>query len=311
MTELRELTQGRVGFAVGTGRCGTHFMAKIAALEPRVAASHERGALNETFHRYCQWYRLPVDHEGFLQQKEREIRSDLMNHDYSFESSSYLAFSLIQLYQRFGARFILLVRSPARVVASYCAKGFYKDPYVRRDSNLALGFQDTPEFHHFLTRIAPYGTDFAEWNEMTQVGKLAWLWNNLNSEVLEQFKQIPSAHWQVQRLEDMNYGRYHELSSFLGYSSAISTKHYDQITSRRPGARVSSYRSHQDWSEKEIEEFERETAPMADYFCYPYRVNELPSPTHDRNRPKKIRALVFNRARKSVRNTLTSIVERI
>lgn len=77
--------RGKVGFVIGTGRCGTVFYAKLGEMEPHVAASHERFPLNETFHRYCKWYELPVDSEGFLQAKEREIREDLAHKSFSRE----------------------------------------------------------------------------------------------------------------------------------------------------------------------------------------------------------------------------------
>ena len=61
---------GRVGFCVGTGRCGTTFLAQVAGREPDVAASHERLRLGATFHMFCQWHALPIDHEGFLRDRE-------------------------------------------------------------------------------------------------------------------------------------------------------------------------------------------------------------------------------------------------
>ena len=67
----------RVGFTIGTGRCGTLFLYHVMEKEPDVASSHERNPENEAFQRYCQWHRLPVDTEGFLATKEREIRADL------------------------------------------------------------------------------------------------------------------------------------------------------------------------------------------------------------------------------------------
>ncbi len=44
MTE--PLFPDQVGFAIGTGRNGTHFLVKILGQEPGVAASHERNRLN-------------------------------------------------------------------------------------------------------------------------------------------------------------------------------------------------------------------------------------------------------------------------
>lgn len=110
---------GRVTFAEGTGRCGTYFLQQVMEREVRVAASHERGVLNQAFRRYCQWYRLLVDPEGFLNKKEREIREDLAENSFSFEASSYLSLSIQELCGRLGAKFILLIRRPDRVVNSY------------------------------------------------------------------------------------------------------------------------------------------------------------------------------------------------
>ena len=89
--------RGRVGFAVGTGRCGTKFMAQVVGMESRVASSHERNVLNESFHRYCKWYGLPVDHEGFLRAKESEIKEDLQKNIFSFEASAQLSSSIHEL----------------------------------------------------------------------------------------------------------------------------------------------------------------------------------------------------------------------
>ena len=118
-------TNSKINFAIGTGRCGTKFLYKVLDLEPNVASVHERNPLNETFHRYCKWYDIPVDHEGFLHTKEQEIQADLDQFDCSFEASAHLSLSVEELYQRFNAKFILLVRSPHEVVNSYLRKGWY------------------------------------------------------------------------------------------------------------------------------------------------------------------------------------------
>src|SRR5215207_274586 len=112
----------RVGFCVGTGRCGTTFLAEVAGREPEVAASHERERLGATFHMFCKWHGIPIDSEGFLRAKEEEIRGDLASRRFSFEYSALLSHSLEELYDRFRARFLLLVRSPAETVASFAVR---------------------------------------------------------------------------------------------------------------------------------------------------------------------------------------------
>jgi hypothetical protein len=271
---MNDCLTSQVGFALGTGRCGTKFLAKVVDLEPQVAACHERNPLNETFHRYCKWYGLPVDHEGFLQTKADEITADLTYNQFSFESSAFLALSIQELYERFDARFILLVRSPEKVVNSYLQKGWYEKPIVRADPNLPPSYQESRLFHHFLGRIIPSGDAFLAWNQLSRVGKLAWYWNTLNTRVLEQFQQIPTTHWRVVRLEDMSYAKYDELAQFLGFKSAVTPAAYATLTQKRPNA-FSNVPQVTDWSKLEQQEFEAEVVTMADYFGYSYRVTQL------------------------------------
>lgn len=265
---------GRVAFAIGTGRCGTKFLAKVVEREPAVASVHERSPLIQTFHRYCKWYGLPVDDEGFLQATESSIRYDLRNHHFSFESSAYLSLSIAELYQRFGAKFVLLVRSPERVVNSYLHKGWWDAPVVRKDADAALGYQDTEHFHHFLGRIVPNGEEFSRWQAMTRVGKLAWYWQTLNSLVLEQFRELPESHFRVIRLEDLDFHTYHNLAEFLGFKTNLAASTFTDICRSRPNAK-SGKPSVDDWTDEEINDYEAQVAPLAQRFQYEFRVTEL------------------------------------
>ncbi|NER39632.1 MAG: hypothetical protein F6J93_37805 [Oscillatoria sp. SIO1A7] len=269
---------GRIAFAVGTGRCGTQFLQRVLATEPGVAACHERNRINETFHRYCQWYRLPVDKEGFLQEKEKEIRQDLVENNFSFESSSYLSLSIPELYDRFGAKFVMLVRRPDRVVNSLWVKGWYREPYIQADPEKALGYQPQPMDHHFFSRIAPMGAIFEPWNKMSRIGKIAWFWNAINLAIAEQFAKIPETHWRIVKLEDLSYNTYLELTEFMGFESAVPEERYREIASGRPNALPKRY-AITDWSDAEISEFEAQVQPGAEHFGYEYRVSNLPLPS--------------------------------
>jgi hypothetical protein len=97
----------------------------------------------------------------------------LSKFQFSFETSAYLSLSLLDLYERFGAKFIVLIRHPAQVVNSFWAKGWYTEPYVQADAHQALGYQSQLKDHHFFARIAPRGAEFTHWNQMTRMGKLA------------------------------------------------------------------------------------------------------------------------------------------
>ena len=265
---------GRVGFAVGTGRCGTKFLSKVAEREPAVAAVHERNPLLETFHRYCKWYKLPVDDAGFLHTMEHSIREDLRQHRFSLESSAYVSLSIVELYRKFDARFVLLIRSPDRVVNSYLHKGWWDQPVIRHDVACALGYQDTPMFHHFLGRIVPNGDQFEPWQAMSRVGKLGWYWKTLNQAVLDQFRELPSDHYRVVKLEDLNYLKYEELFNFLGIETELDRETFEEIATARPNARSGLPTVH-DWSGQEATEFEQQVGDLSVEMSYVYHVDKL------------------------------------
>jgi hypothetical protein len=265
---------GRVAFAVGTGRCGTHFLYRVFTAEPSVASSHERGRFNEAFHRYCRWYDLPVDEEGFFVLKAAEIKADLrQKKSLSFEASAYLSLSIQPLFERFGARFVLMVRRPDEVVNSYWSKGWYAQPYVQSDPSLALGFQPLRP-HNYFSRIAPKDGDFRTWNALTRVGKIAWFWNVLNSAVLDQFATLLPAQTKVVRLEDLTYQVYGEIAAFFGITTTLGGSGYAAIERARPGTRGRT-RILAEWSAEEIDQFETHVRPTAERLGYEYRVAEL------------------------------------
>ena len=266
----------RVGFAIGTGRCGTVFLHEALAKEPGVASAHERNPENEAFQRYCKWHQLAVDDEGFLATKEREIRADLERFSYSFEASPYLALSARELHERFGARFVLLIRRPDRVVSSFVHKGFYSRPYAVGNLDLATGYQDqAPErFFTFFARISPRGKFFHTWNAMTPVGKVAWFWRAYNERTLELIDAMPAGSCRTVRIEDVDFPKYRELCAFLGVDSKMAQSEFEALSASRPHA-FWRKRSIDEWSQREIGEFEGQVGELAGRFGYPYRVAEL------------------------------------
>lgn len=268
--------RGKVGFVIGTGRCGTLFYTKLGEMEPHVAASHERFPLNETFHRYCKWYELPVDTEGFLQAKEREIQEDLAHKAFSLEASPHLSLSVVELYERFRARFILLVRTPHEVVSSFLKKGFYRQPYALKDPHLAPSYQQMPQdtFQMFLARIAPKGPDFSTWNTMTPIGKIAWFYRAYTEKTLEKLNALPTGTYRLVRIEDFDYKAYVEASRFLGYEPRVTKEQFDALAASRPHSFAKKKEIFQ-WTEREMHEFEEQVASIAEKLDYPYRVKDI------------------------------------
>jgi hypothetical protein len=270
---------GRVGFCVGTGRCGTTFLAHLAGREPEVAASHERLRLGATFHMFCKWHRIAVDPEGFLLDREEAVRQDLAGRPFSFECSALLSHSLEELFGRLRARFLLLVRSPAETVASFAVRGWFLKPAARKDPNLPPSYREGEEPRHFLGRNIPHGAEFERWTRLTQIGRLSWFWQARNRAILEQFRRLPATHCRVERLEDLDWQRYREVAEFLGWRSQIDAGTFAELARARPNAGPNPPRRFTDWSPVEAAEFEAEVAPVAEALGYAYRVKDLGEPS--------------------------------
>jgi hypothetical protein len=255
--------EGRVGFAVGTGRCGTLFVAQVLEHEPEVAAVHERDPLLETFHRYCKWHGLPVDDEGYLHAMETSIRRDLAKRKFSVESSCHLSLSIPELEQRFHPKFALIVRHPRKVVRSHIGKGWYDQPIVQRRPDLALGYQTGKHFHHFLGRITPKGDELVAWNELTRVGKLAWFWATLNQAVLDHMASIPDDRTRTYRIEDFDHATYLEFARFVGFTANVTDKEFAKVRG------INARKIDDDrWTDTEWKEFESFVTPLAKQLGY-------------------------------------------
>jgi len=268
-------TQKTTCFAIGTGRCGTQFLYKLLSKEPSIASHHERHPLSDTFERYCRWNHLAVDQGGFLATKRAGIEKDLEDKQVSFEASAYLSLSLEALYENFDARFIFLVRSPHKVVNSYLQKDWYADRVHRINPEKASGFQPgMAEAHHSFSRIVPRGTEAQAWHQMSRVGKLAWFWQAINHEILQQLKTIPQDQYRIVRIEDLDYSKYLELADFMGYRPQVNREMFTKLTASRPN-RLYPQRQVNDWTKQEKTEFEHQVAALSELWEYPYSTDRI------------------------------------
>ena len=262
---------GRVGFCIGTGRCGTTFLAEVAGREPEVASSHERLRLGATFHMFCKWHGIAVDSEGFLLDREDAIRRDLAQRRFSFECSALLSHSLEDLFERFHARFLLLLRRPEDTVASFAVRGWFLKPCARKTPSLPPSYREGEEPRHFLGRNIPNGAEFERWTQLTQIGKLSWFWQARNRAILEQFSRLPPAYCRVERLEDLDFPRYQEVAEFLGWRSRLDADTFSELARARLNAGPNVPRKLTEWNPDEVAEFEAEVAPLAQALGYEYR----------------------------------------
>lgn len=265
-------------FAVGTGRCGTKFLHVVMDKEPVVASYHERHNLTDAFQRYVKHNNLPVDNSGFIETKRNGLLSDLRNHEFSFEASAYLSLSVSELYEHFKSKFILLVRRPDEVVNSYITKGWYEHELIRQDDYLAPHFQPSLLLpHHSFSRIVPIGEEAERWKEYTRVGKIAWFWTYLNRSAMTQLRLIPEKYYRIVRLEDLNYPRYRQVCSFIGFEPAVFEIQFNEIAQTRPNLKPRK-KNLKEWTEKESIEFETEVKDLAIELGYEWEVNRLAPP---------------------------------
>ncbi len=259
--------EARPVMAVGTGRCGTHFLTALFQQEGDVLALHESDPLNEAFHRYCRWNRLPVDDAGFLDIKSREIEAAQRTGKLFFEASAYLSLSIRLLFDAFAPRFILITRDPVDTVNSLWSKGWYEAPYRKSLSAAAVGYHAIGAPHHFFSRPVPCGSKFDDWQALCRIGKLGWYWSMLNREVLAQFEQLPKDSWTVVSLEQLDHNAYLRLAAFAGIEPKLSAAQFRRIADKRPGA-LPGQRPLWSWSAIELEAFAGQVANVAQRLGY-------------------------------------------
>jgi hypothetical protein len=262
------MSNSTISFCVGTGRCGTTLLAQLAALEPDVAASHERLRLPATFHMYCKWHGIAVDPEGFLIDREAAVRDDLRAHRVSFESSALLSHSIAELHARFDARFLLLVRSPARTIASFAARGWFLDPIPWRDPALPPTLREGVEPRHFFGRNLPRGAEYARWSALSQVGKIAWFYQARIRGILDQFRALPAACRRIARLEDLDFAHYVDVATFLGWQPTIDREQFVALADSRPNAGPNAPMV---LDARAAADIEAEVAPLARALGYEHR----------------------------------------
>jgi hypothetical protein len=265
-----------VAFCVGTGRCGTTFLTELLGQEPEVAASHERLRLAACYHMFCKWHGIPSDAEGFLADRDAVVANDFASRRISFEASALLSHSIAELYARFDARFLLMVRRPDACVASFAVRGWFLEPIAWRDRSKPPTIPDGANPRHFFGRNLPRGDEaFERWSKLTQLGKLGWFWSARNRAILDQLAALPPARRTWSRLEDFDYARYLALGDFLGYRPTVDAARFAELAASKPNTGPNIPLALDQWPEQGIREFEAEVAPLAEAFGYEYRIAKL------------------------------------
>ena len=246
---------------------------------------------------FCKWHGIAVDSEGFLRRSGGgDPPRPGTARRFSFECSALLSHSLEELFERFRARFLLLVRNPAETVASFAVRGWFLRPPARKDPNRPPSYREGEEPRHFLGRNIPHGAEFERWARLTQIGRIAWFWQARNRAILEQFRRLPASHCRIVRLEDLDYQHYQEVAEFLGWTPRVETGTFEELARARLNAGPNAPRQFPDWTPIEAAEFEAEVAPVAAALGYEYRVQSLAAqssgPEGTRRKPLALSAVL-------------------
>ncbi len=250
-------------FAVGIGRSGTHFLQELIGEDHDFLSHHIELLDADSFAQYCIWNDLPVDLEGFLYTRAGWITQAGNSGKRYFESNPYLALSIRQLYQRFGARFVHIARRPEDVVNSHYIKGWYAQPLKHSNPNEALGFQPNMLTNHFFGRLVPKGDEFLHWQKLSQIGKISWIWNAINVKIVEQLSQLPQDQHQFIKLYELDHKCYLQFHKFIGGKTPMTEDRFEQIRNAKPG-KAKKHRFPKSWTQQEQQEFLDETQTARD-----------------------------------------------
>lgn len=258
------IEDNRPVFIVATGRSGTHFLAEVLGKDPFLLVNHlddVGNSIGDSFVFYVEWNKLPIDQSGFIHHRRMLIKDATSNGKVYVESNPYLAFSIETLNREFNAKFIHIYRDPIKVINSHYVKGWYKSSPQFVNTDLALGYQyDIDKGNHSFGRIVPNGRDFERWSQLTQIGKIAWMWNVTNIEILKQLDTIDAKNFLRFPVEDIDYDSYLAIQRFVGGNNDIDEKTFTNIVSQKPG-KGKKLRSESDWTDQERDEFLKEVAP--------------------------------------------------
>lgn len=154
-------------FVLSTGRCGTKLLTKILQAHPSVAAFHE--PVPELYYYAGYAYR-------HHQQRHEELKAVIDCARYQLIRDSFIlgrkyvetnnritffAYQLAELYPK--SKFIHLLRNPLSFVRSGYSRDWYSDRVITDEA-----------------RIQPVDAQREAWKAYSQVGKIAWLWNETN-----------------------------------------------------------------------------------------------------------------------------------
>lgn len=246
------------------GRSGTRLLGDIFNVHANATGITERYFEAESMYRYIKYNKLPVDTSGIITLIKKGIVDDWNRGDIAFVNSPFFSHGVKELYDLLRpSRIIFAIGDPKFTVQSMYNKGFFEHHYIKKDPNLALGFQPAfPQKWYWLylfARLVPNGEFYNTWLGLTRVGKVSWFGNKMNMDIWEQLEQIPKEKIFIFNLKEakVNYYEYYKnIAHEFGLSPILSKKEIDKL--EKKGVKPWHNKEHI-WSAKENEEFKEYT----------------------------------------------------
>ena len=232
-------------FIVSTGRAGSQMIANALARHPRLCALHEPPPhLNaEAFVSWSRRGNLPswrtrlISHrrdalESTTRRKRELMIRQIIGNGYVYvESSHFLSHLIPELSSAFGGRFVHLYRDGRHFVRSGLQRDWFTKTtlsqdlvaWIRRRYLVELGRTSKD---HLLSPPPEFRTRFE---------KIAWLWVEINTVILDGLESIPDGRKFALPVEALSAGTLEGLLGFIGVSSdAPTVEAMLEVASRKP-----------------------------------------------------------------------------
>jgi len=254
----------------GTGRCAMRWMNKIFIFHDNCNGGCERLRDFESFIRFVDWNKLPIDLSGIYKMLQNSIQTDWKTAGISFLSSPYFSFSINSLVDRLRPDVLFHnLRQPEKVINSMYLKGWYGGEHFWDNKDMAPGLQPyTIDFiHRALGHILPKAEEWEEWLSWTQIGRIAWFYQTTNNAIYNAFREIQGVEKWTIKLEDFdqNYEYYLLLAETFGLKPVLTPEVFYSLKGKMKNRGVKR-RSVDDWSRREKNDFETVMARFPDVY---------------------------------------------
>jgi hypothetical protein len=248
-------------WVLSTGRTGTNTLTELLKLSPFIDAFHEPAP--ELFQFSHDYYSGNISGEEALRalqylRDELVFRSSRDGFIYVETNNrvTYVADLLLELYPQ--SKFIFVHRNPYEFIRSGMRRGYYQ--HHMRDS----------------ARIQPLPDDacHGEWENWSEIEKVAWNWSRVNAYCLEFVQELPDNQKMVFSAESFFSGDQsliNNLFHFIGSEDYRPPKSdVERVMGKKHNAqRQGSFSKPKDWRQKQLENVERIIASVAAELCYP------------------------------------------